>query len=214
MGEPSDLVRQTIAYYNDHAQEFCQRSVHVDMGPVYGRFVPHLPRGGRVLDAGCGSGRDTKAFMAMGFDVLAIDASREMVAATSALTGRPALLLPFGELDYHDEFDGIWACGSLLHVPRLQLAGVLRRLTEALRRGSVIYVSLKYGTGEHVRESRLFTDMDEESFRTLLGDLPELELIEEWTSEDVRGTALRRWFNAVCRKACVTCSAGGSYRRN
>jgi SAM-dependent methyltransferase len=83
---------------------------------LYIAFLREIPEGGAILDAGCGSGRDSLAFLRRGYRVVLIDASREMVAAATKHTGQQALFLRFDEIDFTDEFDGIWAYGSLLHV--------------------------------------------------------------------------------------------------
>ena len=65
----------TPSYYRQQAQAYAQATQGVDMAALYARFTPHLPTGGRVLDAGCGAGRDARAFAAMGYQVAAFDAS-------------------------------------------------------------------------------------------------------------------------------------------
>src|ERR1035438_5622827 len=62
----SDYTASTTAYYDAHATEFCANTLSVDMSPLYGPFLREIQPGGRILDAGCGSGRDSLAFMKMG----------------------------------------------------------------------------------------------------------------------------------------------------
>lgn len=141
MSRPSDPVADTLAYYDSHAAEFCGRTRDVDMSGLYAPFLARVPAAGRILDAGCGSGRDSAAFLRRGYDVVSMDGSQAMVAATTALTGRAALQLRFDEISFRDEFDGVWACASLLHVMRHELPSVFRRLATGLRAGGVLYVS-------------------------------------------------------------------------
>ncbi len=82
--------------------------------------------GGRILDAGCGSACDSLAFIRRGYDAVSIDASAAMVEATSKLTRKPALLMRFDDMDFDAEFDGVWACASLLHVPRREMPASFR----------------------------------------------------------------------------------------
>ena len=85
----------TVAYYNDHAASFFADTVNVDMAELQARFLANVPAGGLVLDAGCGSGRDSRAFMVQGFRVRAFDASAELAQLASDLIGkllRPGLL--------------------------------------------------------------------------------------------------------------------------
>ena len=142
---------QTIRYYDDNGDEYVRGTVGVEMESVYGPFLELLPKEGRILDAGCGSGRDTKAFVEREFQVTAIDASEQMVAATTRLTGTPACQLLLQEIEYQNEFDGVWACASLLHVPRKEIDDVLERIILALRPEGICYLSFKEGDGERLQ---------------------------------------------------------------
>ena len=77
----------TTDYYNDNAQNFYDSTVDVDMTDLYRKFLPVVGAEGRILDLGCGSGRDTKYFVDLGYKVDAIDASKEMVRLASRKTG-------------------------------------------------------------------------------------------------------------------------------
>ena len=76
-----------------------------------------IARKGIILDFGCGSGRDTKAFLDAGFRVDATDGSAELCALASSYTGIRVRQMLFNELDAVDQYDGIWACASILHLP-------------------------------------------------------------------------------------------------
>ena len=69
----------SIEFYNQNAERFIQDTLNIDMQSLYQRFVEYLPEVALVLDAGCGSGRDSLAFLKMGYSVEAFDASDEMV---------------------------------------------------------------------------------------------------------------------------------------
>src|SRR4051812_14829042 len=87
-------------YYDVHADEFVRDTLTVDMGELYRPFLQQVPVGGRILDAGCGSGRDTRAFSVLGYSVVAADASPKMVEAARALTGLPVLHRRFQEIEW------------------------------------------------------------------------------------------------------------------
>jgi 2-polyprenyl-3-methyl-5-hydroxy-6-metoxy-1,4-benzoquinol methylase len=106
----------TVAYYNDHAASFFADTVNVDMAELHSRFLMHVPAGGLILDAGCGSGRDSRAFMAQGYRVRAFDASPELARLASELLGQPVATRTFDHVDETACYDGIWACASLLHL--------------------------------------------------------------------------------------------------
>ena len=160
---------QTIAYYDDPANAYADQTLHADMSESYERFEKYLTPGAAVLDAGCGSGRDSLHFMQAGYAVTAIDASKEMCAFASRLLQQEVRQLRFQELDYDACFDGIWACASLLHVQERQQGEVFHRLMCALVPGGVLYASWKYGETERTEASsgRLFCDMTEQRAEAL-----------------------------------------------
>ncbi|HPH97519.1 MAG TPA: class I SAM-dependent methyltransferase [Anaerolineaceae bacterium] len=190
----------TIDYYNHHAQEFYNSTVGADMSTHTARFEALLPPGARVLDAGCGSGRDSLHFLQRGFHVTAFDGSQEMVRLASQLTGLTVLHMDFASLKLEPGFDGIWASASLLHLSRAQIAAVLADLARILKPGGVFYMSFKYGDGEEQRGERLFNYYNENAFQALLAELPELTLVDLWTTDDVRPGQPGRWLNAIARK--------------
>jgi len=191
----------TLKYYQDNAQTFFDGTVNVDMSSLYEAFTRHLAPGARVLDAGCGSGRDAKAFQEMDYQVEAFDASPAMVELAREHTGLPVKVMSFADVDWKEEFDGIWCCASLLHVPAVELPGVMRRLADALKPGGVWYVSFKYGEGEREADGRRFTDMDEVGLGALLGSVRGIEVVEMWVTRDKRPGKDEVWLNGIFRKA-------------
>ena len=202
MKPPSDYTSSTTGYYDMHAAEFCENTVAADVSALYVPFLRELPTGGRILDAGCGSGRDSLAFLRRGYRVVSIDASWEMVVATTKHTGQEALLLTFGALDFDSEFDGIWACGSLVHIARRDLNSVLNRLSRALKPNGVAYLSFKYGNSERMEGERFFNDLKETKLGIILSAHLELEMVQVWTTEDLRNYARgrQRVLNAIVRR--------------
>ncbi|WP_337016711.1 class I SAM-dependent methyltransferase [Leclercia sp. AS011] len=193
----------TLKYYQDNAQTFFDGTVNVDMSSLYEAFTKHLAPGARVLDAGCGSGRDAKAFLEMGYQVEAFDASSAMVELAREHTGLPVQLMTFADVDWKEEFDGIWCCASLLHVPAAELPGVMRRLADALKPGGVWYVSFKYGDGEREVDGRRFTDMDEVGLEILLKTVVWMKIAKMWTTRDLRPENKEFWLNGILRKSCT-----------
>jgi 2-polyprenyl-3-methyl-5-hydroxy-6-metoxy-1,4-benzoquinol methylase len=157
----TDPVADTIGYYNRHAAEFAAQTANVDMEPIYRRFLPHVRTGGRILDAGCGVGRDTSAFADRGYDVVAIDASEEMVRLTrEQVGGRAAVhLMSFEDVEWHNEFDGIWTCASLLHVPAASFGGIAGHLVGALRLGALGICRSKSAAASALPEAECLSTM-------------------------------------------------------
>ena len=190
----------TIRFYDEHAADYVRATVDVNMETLYEPFLSRIPKGGRILDAGCGSGRDSRAFLDRGYSVVSIDASKMMVDATTQLTDQQAHLMAFQEISFSDEFDGIWACASLLHVPSIELTDVFGKLVSALRSSGVAYASFKEGHGERRHDQRLFTDMDEPGITELVGGIAGLELLRLWHTADQRSDRKDRWLNVLLRK--------------
>jgi SAM-dependent methyltransferase len=168
------------------------------MAALYRRFCEHLRSGASVLDAGCGSGRDALAFLKLGYDVVAFDASPMMVAATRKRAGVPVHQMTFEDMKFDRTFDGIWACASLLHVPRAQLSGVLRSLASFLKPTGVLYASFKYGEKEREKSGRYFNDLNEKLLAEHLENLPGISALEVWTTPDRRPDRIdERWLNCL-----------------
>ncbi|MGJ8590275.1 MAG: class I SAM-dependent methyltransferase [Yoonia sp.] len=188
----------SVGFYERNADSFIAQTADVDMAALYQRFCKHLPPGASVLDAGCGSGRDSLAFSRMGYDVVAFDASPKMVAAARKLAGVPVHQMTFADLQFDQTFDGIWACASLLHVPRAQLADVLERLASCLNPAGVLYASFKYGDEEREKDGRYFNDLNELLLQEHLRSVPRLKLLEFWTSSDQRpDRQTETWLNCL-----------------
>ena len=108
-------------------------------------FMQALPTGARILELGCGSGRDAEALLAHGFDVDATDGTPAMAAEAEQRLGRPVCIMRFDELSAVDAYDGIWANASLLHVPRAALSKMLALVLRALKPGGLHFASYKAG---------------------------------------------------------------------
>jgi len=191
---------KTIDYYNKHAEEFTASTFEVDMESLYQPFLVELQEGARILDVGCGSGRDTLAFKNKGYQVDAIDYSEELVKKATQLTGTSIKLKSFYEVDDYEAYDGIWACASLLHCERNCLAEVIEKLLSALKPNGMLYMSFKYGNGDRQKEGRQFTDLDEVQADALLGQFDNVQQIQQWTTIDQRPDRQEKWLNLLWKK--------------
>ena len=192
---------KTIEYYNQSAKSFVADTVDANVNELHSIFLSRLPTGAYIMDLGCGSGRDSKAFLEKGYRVLSVDGSEELCKVASRLTGQEVLCQTFENIHFSQKFDGIWACASILHVPSDRLLLVIGNISRALKPGGYFYVSFKYGTFEGERNGRYFTDMDEERFAKLIAPFPELEIVETRITGDVRPRReSETWLNVVVRK--------------
>lgn len=191
----------TLTYYNQNATRFYTTTVSVEFTDTQQRFLSYLPHTASILDFGCGSGRDTRAFLDQGYQVEAIDGSEELCKLATDYTGIQVRHLLFQELSAIDKYDGIWACSSILHLPKDELINVMRKMTAALKPNGIIYTSFKYGTFSGERNGRYFTNMTETIFADFISDIEALQVEEQWISSDVRpGRGEERWLNLILRK--------------
>jgi SAM-dependent methyltransferase len=194
-------ILNSVDYYDHNAAVFVEQTLNVDMSGSYGKFLRLLPAGGSVLDAGSGSGRDAAYFISQGYKVEAFDASAEMVAATQQNAGIPAIQMSFEEFAWGHQFDGIWACASLLHVKRTLLPDVMQRMAKTLKDGGAMYASFKLGNEERIKAGRFFNDMDETALTNVLDEVAVLALEQAWVSSDVRPErAAELWLNCILVK--------------
>lgn len=191
---------KTIDYYNQHAEEFVASTFHVKMGELYQPFIRYLLDSGSILDLGCGSGRDSLAFKNLGYQVEATDYSEELVTKARELTGINVRQQNFYELSELNQYDGIWACASLLHCERKRLPEVLKKILKALKVNGICYMSFKYGEGDRYKDGRQFTDMDESQAQSLLKKFDNILLLQQWITTDKRPDHNEDWLNIVFQK--------------
>ena len=194
-------MNPTIDYYNLNAENFIENTQNVDMYLAQDRFLRLLDENASILDFGCGSGRDTRYFLDKGYQVTATDGSAELCRRASVFTGIEVKEMMFEELDEIDTYDGIWACSSILHLPKIELLPVICKMCMALKDSGVIYTSFKYSDFEGVRNGRYFTDFNEDSFKEFIAKIPELTIEDYWITDDVRaGRSDEKWLNLILRK--------------
>ena len=166
-------MNETITYYNQNAEEYFNNTVNVSMQELYDQFEAYLKPGHKILDLGCGSGRDSRYFLSKGYDVVSVDGSKEMCRLAEKYIGRDVRNITFAELDYNNEFDAVWASASLLHISKNNLPEILRKIYCALMSHGIIYSSWKYGGEDRIingipyynyREESIFSEFDSMSF--------------------------------------------------
>ena len=195
------MLDKTINYYDINAKEFVEGTLNVDFKATQDKFINKLPAKGYILDFGCGSGRDTKYFLAKDFKVDAIDGSIELCKIASEYTNIKVRHMYFNELSIVNKYDGIWACSSILHLSLDDLVDVFKRMSKALKDEGIIYTSFKYGDFSGERNGRYFTDMTEDSFAKLIANVENLKVEEQWITADVRPQrGNEKWLNLILRK--------------
>ena len=194
-------MTKTLAYYNQFAKAYNETTLTIEFQSKREFLLKYLKTHAYILDLGCGSGRDSKAFLQQGYKVTAMDGSQVLCQLASETIGQPVKCQLFSELDEINTYDAVWACASLLHLPTIELKQTLKKIEKALKDEGYFYASFKYGEFEGYREERFFNDFTEESFKTLLKDIPTLTIIEtEVTTDVIPGRENVSWLNLMMKK--------------
>ena len=192
-------MNETIKYYNKNAEAYYQSTVAVDFEQQRKRFVSYLPEHARIIDIGCGSGRDVKAFCDMGYRAVGLDASEALAEVSRRTLGIEVLVGDMSTWIAEKPFDGIWCCASLLHLHEDEADQFLNNLRLNLKPGGILFLSVKEGieTG-YDEKGRYMHNYTKQELRRKL-ETAGLEIIEIDTSEDSLGRGGFRWLNVFCR---------------
>ena len=194
-------MSNTNDYYNSNSQTFFESTIQADLSHLYERFLQYVPDQGKILDLGCGSGRDVKAFKDLGYVVDAMDASEELVKLATAHTGIQVRQQRFEDLTEQNGYDAVWACASLLHVEYDKLPDILTKINRALKKNGIFYMSFKLGDHDGQRDGRYFTDMNDDRFNKLNTDQIGFTTVDKWRTRDARPDRDVEWFNVILKKS-------------
>lgn len=196
------MKNNTLDFYNNNSKTYIETTLTIDMSKLYKEFLNNIPKGGIILDLGCGSGRDSKAFIDKGYKITAVDGSKELAQSASKLIGQEVLVSKFEDLSLIDKFHGIWACASLLHVNKKDILNVIKNVSSNLNDNGIFYMSFKYGEDEYIDEKgRYFNCYTEETFKELINKVEGLKIMKVYKTIDiVPGRGDITWLNAICVK--------------
>ena len=186
-------------YYSNNSKEFIESTINCDMSNVYAFFEKYIDKDAKtLLDIGFGSGRDSLYFSKK-YKVTSIDPTEEFCEYGKSIGLNNVLCITAQDMEFNNEFDAIWACASLLHVPSNELPEVFNKCYKALKPNGVMYCSFKYGEYEGERKGRFFVDLTENSFNELIKDT-DFQIIDTLITEDVRPDRIEKWLNIVIKK--------------
>ena len=200
---------------NDSAFDPATLRFYSDEAPVYSasgprgasrhlaKFLDLLKPGSRILELGCGGGRDAEAMLQRGFVVDAIDAAPEIARKAEERIKQRVSVMRFDQIDAVNTYDAVWAQASLLHVPRAGLGNVLRLIHRALRPGGLHFASFKEGPAEgRDRFGRYFNFFDLQKLLARYQAAASWEIVEtyEYTGSGVLNAGPSPWIAVVARK--------------
>ena len=197
-----DYIKDTLNYYDNNIDAY--KSVWLDdfsnnyNFEIPDIFLSYLNKDSKILDMGCGTGRDSKYFKELGHIVKSIDGSLEMCKVASNLLNEEVEQLNFLDINYSNEFDGVFACASLLHLSNEDLLVVLNKISNALKENGILYTCFKYGNSTRVDNGRFYNDMNEEKFINILTNVEDLKILKTWITEQYKTDT--KFINYIVRK--------------
>jgi len=199
-----ERLKETLHSYDAHPDFYTRRYRAVDMSSYRQAFLSALPKpDGRVLDAGCGPGRDCAEFSSAGVSVVGLDLSPRLLAEARSYAPNTSFVnADIRAMPFHARtFDGVWMCSSLVHLPPESTAEVLREVRRVLRSDGVLFASVMEGTEAGWREDglggrRWFEPFTEDLFTALVKESG-LALV---SSRSESGVAMGRWVNVLARR--------------
>ena len=196
------MRNNTLDFYNNNSKAYIESTLSVDMSHLYKDFLNYIPKASYILDLGCGSGRDSLEFIEKGYNVTAVDGSKELSLAASKIIGKEVICSRFEDLKLKERFRGVWACASLLHVNKDNILDVIKNISSNLKTHGVFYMSFKYGDNEYIDEKgRYFNCYTEKTFSELINKVNSLKVEKIYKTIDVLpGRGDITWLNILCIK--------------
>lgn len=195
-----EYIKETLLYYEKNYKKYESEKHDITMIGTYEPFLKRLPKDAKILDLGCGTGRDSLYFKKLGFQVVALDGSKEMCKIAEKNLNQKVICTTYENMDLNEQFDGIWACSSLLHLTEEDLINILKKLENYLQEDGILYASFKKGTNEEIENGRYFYYLTEEKWKKIEANLNYATEEMYYTKSVVKGHEDISWINLILRK--------------
>lgn len=185
-------------YYEINAKQYVEATFSADMSEQYQRFLPLLKEGAAILDIGSGSGRDACYFQKMGYQVTALEPSTHLCEEIQKVFSGTIIHSDIQHYQPEQQFDGIWACASFLHLQEKEILDFFGKINCFLHDHGIIYLSGKNGisTGK-ANDGRYFLEFTEQLAENILMTNEQVKLEQLWYTKDVTGRKDFRWMNMI-----------------
>ena len=185
-------------YYEINAKQYVEATFSADMSEQYQRFLPLLKEGATILDIGSGSGRDACYFQKMGYQVTALEPSTHLCEEIQKVFSGTIIHSDIQHYQPEQQFDGIWACASFLHLQEKEIFDFFGKINCFLHDHGIIYLSGKNGisTGK-ANDGRYFLEFTEQLAENILMTNEQVKLEQLWYTKDVTGRKDFRWMNMI-----------------
>jgi SAM-dependent methyltransferase len=199
------MDQSTLKYYSDNAAQVAERYESV-VSNLSSHFVDAFSKGGKILDIGCGSGRDLAVLHKLGFDCYGVDPTPELVAIAQQthpeLSGRIELgELPDLKFPFNGDFDGVLCSAVLMHIDIEQLPVTTSAIKSCLKQGGRLLYSvpskrLDVVASNRDANGRLFIPDQASRLNSLFSNLGFVE-IKSWTNSDSMGRNAVEWVSVL-----------------
>ncbi len=189
--------------YDDFARRYAEINFNVILQYQLNEFLSFLPKSAKILDLGCGPGRDVNYFLEEGYNAIGIDFSEKMIKEAKARVKGKFIVMNFNNMDFKDEeFNGLWCNASVIHIPKRLINKTLKEFNRVLKPGGILFVSVMKGEGEMEFERRSFYNgklpvsfynKDEISKILEKNGFKVLRIFEDSDDEN-------EWIDLICRK--------------
>ncbi len=201
----------TIEWYDQNAKQYADASYKIIANDAINKFTSLLPQAPKILDAGCGAGKDSKAFHNLGIDVIGVDISKGLLS--EARLRNPDITFIEGDLldlpFENGSFDGLWSHASLVHLENLiDVKKALSEFDRVLKTNGILFIYTKSQTGNQetavVKDSlsnheRFFRYYTEQQLKDLLRDA-HFSILKSEIEDDMHGRDEVKWIKLLARK--------------
>lgn len=185
-------------FYEKNAEQYAAETFSADMSEQYEKFLPMLRKGARILDVGSGSGRDACFFKEHGYEVTALEPSKNLCREIRKVFSGETVCCDIQSYRPAEKYDGIWACASLIHLQEEEILRFFETIHLFLKDGGVIYMSGKNGIPDgKAEDGRCFLEFTEPLIRKILKINRKLRMEQMWYTEDAAGRGGFRWMNVL-----------------
>lgn len=186
----------TTHTYDKIATKFADATWDIRLDRAIDSFAAHLSTGAKILDLGCGPGRDIVHFRQLGFQPLGADLSPGMLQEAKRRIGGALIQCDMRCLSIADaSFGGVWLCASLLHLPRSQALDALLEVRRVIHPGDPLFLGVQLGEGERWKTDnglRLFTYYQPDELQELI-EKASFQVVISWQTF----TEYITWINLV-----------------
>lgn len=200
------MTDSTLAYYTTHCKDLVRRYESADVRDLHALLADSFPPGARLLELGCGSGRDAAFMLTRGFDVIASDAVQEMIDAAAAshpaLEGRLCrICLPRDLSSSLGPFDGVYAIATFMHLARPAIQEVFSGIRRVLVPNGRLFFSVPLHRDDVTADEldakgRLFTAMTRAGWTGICRQTG-FDIISVTVSSDGLGRESFAWLNCL-----------------